>query len=132
MPRAVLQSLDAIWRANIDLSSLPKDISRLADLLLIEARIRQGLPTARMLPRDLRCAAMGRASQAKALLGPVTLVGLVSVDPIWRSLVNELARFTEVVWDLPCQSDYAWFRGKVRPRAVHAANLRRSQRRSEI
>jgi hypothetical protein len=43
MPRAVLQSLDAIWRANIDLSSLPKDISRLADLLLIEARIRQGL-----------------------------------------------------------------------------------------
>src|SRR3954470_23337069 len=29
MPRAVLQSLDAIWRADIDLSSLPNDISRL-------------------------------------------------------------------------------------------------------
>ena len=41
MPRAVLHSLDAAWRADIDLSSLPKDIGRLADLDLIEARIRQ-------------------------------------------------------------------------------------------
>jgi PD-(D/E)XK nuclease superfamily len=117
MPRAVLQSLDAIWRANIDLSSFPKDISRLADLHLIEARIRKALPIARMLPRDLCSAALARASQAKALLGPVTLMGLVSVDPIWRSLVNELARFTEVVWDSPHQSDRAWFRGTVRLRA---------------
>lgn len=117
MPRAVLQSLDAIWRADIDLSSLPNRSSRLADLHLIEARIRQSLPIARMLPRDLRSAAIERASQAKTLLGSVTLVGLVSVDPIWRSLVNELTRFTDVIWDLPAQSDHAWFRGTVRPRA---------------
>ena len=116
MPRAVLQSLDAIWRADVDLSSLPNDISRLADLHLIETRIRQGLPAARMLPRDLRSTAIERASQAKTLLGPVTLVGLVSVDPIWRSLVNELTRFTNVIWELPSQSDHAWFRGTVRPR----------------
>jgi hypothetical protein len=109
MPRAVLQSLDATWRSDIDLASLPKDISRLADLDLIEARIRQGLPTGRMLPRDLRDTAMGGATQAKALLGPVTLSGLVSVDPIWRPLVNELARFTDVVWDLPSQTDHAWW-----------------------
>jgi hypothetical protein len=117
MPRAVLQSLDAAWRADIDLASLPKDIARLADLDLIEARIRQGLPSARMLPRDLREAAMGRAAQAKVLLGPVTLVGFVSVDPIWRPLVNELARFTDVVWDMPLQANHAWFKGTVRPRA---------------
>jgi hypothetical protein len=47
MSRAVLQSLDAIWRADIDLSSLPNDVSRLADLHLIETRIRQRLPRAR-------------------------------------------------------------------------------------
>jgi PD-(D/E)XK nuclease superfamily len=123
MPRAVLQSLDATWRSDIDLASLPKDISRLADLDLIEARIRQGLPTGRMLPRDLRDAAMGGATQAKALLGPVTLSGLVSVDPIWRPLVNELARFTDVVWDLPSQTDHAWFRGTVRPRAPFTAQV---------
>lgn len=116
MPRAVLQSLDAIWRADVDLSSLPNDISRLADLHLIETRIRQGLPAARMLPRDLRSTAIERASQAKTLLGPVTLIGLVSVDPIWRSLVNELTRFTNVIWELPSQSDHAWFSGTVRPR----------------
>src|SRR5437660_1325655 len=35
MPRAVLQSLHAAWRADIDLSSLPQDIPRFADLHLI-------------------------------------------------------------------------------------------------
>jgi len=45
------------------------------------------------------------------------LSGLVSVDPVWHALVNELARFTDVVWDLPPQTDHAWFNGTVRPRA---------------
>jgi hypothetical protein len=116
MPRAVLQALDAAWRADIDLASLRKDSGRLADLYLIEERIREVLPTARMLPRDLRSAAIGRVSQAKALLGPVTLSGLPYIDPIWRSLVNELARFTEVVWEMPPQTDHAWFRGTARLR----------------
>ena len=40
MPRAVLQSLDATWRADIDLASLPKNISRLADLDLLLQRIK--------------------------------------------------------------------------------------------
>ena len=38
-PRAVLQSLDAIWRADLDLTLLSKTSTRLADILLIEARI---------------------------------------------------------------------------------------------
>jgi len=116
MPRAVLQSLDATWRGDIDLTLLSKDAARLSDLALIEARIRQHLPTARLLPRDLRDAAIKRAARAKSLLGSVTLAGLVSVDPIWRKLVNELAKFVDVFWDLPSQTDHAWFEGKVRPR----------------
>lgn len=116
MPRAVLHALDAAWRADIDLASLPKDSSRLADLCLIEERVRQSLPAARLLPRDLRDAAMGRVGHAGILLGPVTLVGLVSVDPIWRRLVNALAKFIDVLWVHPSQADYAWFKGTVRPR----------------
>src|SRR5262245_3580475 len=40
MPRAVLQSLTAIWRADIDLSSLPQHVGRFADLCVLETRIR--------------------------------------------------------------------------------------------
>jgi RecB family exonuclease len=117
MPRAVLQTLHAAWRADIDLSSLPQDIPRFADLHLLEMRIRERLPAARMLPRDLRDAAMERAALAKVLLGPVTLAGSVDVDPIWRPLLNEIARSTELSWDLPAQAAHAWFEGTIRPRA---------------
>lgn len=71
-----------------------------------------------MLPRELRSAALARMSYAKTILGPVTLNGLVWVDPIWRSLITELAKFTDVIWDLPFPSDYpSWFNGTIRPRA---------------
>src|SRR4051794_11731647 len=116
MPRAVLNALDAAWRADIDLTSLPQDTGRLADLRLIEERIREGLPAARLLPRDLRKAAMARVHHAKILLGPVTFAGVVSVDPIWRKLLNALSRSVEVIWDLPSQADHAWFKGTHRPR----------------
>jgi hypothetical protein len=116
MPRAVLHALDAAWRADIDLTSLPHDSGRLADLRLIEERIREGLSAARLLPRDLRNAAMERVDHAKILLGPVTLAGVVSVDPVWRALLNALSRSVDVIWDLPSQADHAWFKGTHRPR----------------
>ncbi len=111
MPRAVFQSLDAAWRADIDLSSLPQHIRRFADLHLIETRIREHLPPSRRLPRDLRDAALARVSLAKLLLGPVMLVGIVDVDAIWHPLLNAMARFTDLSWDLPAQADHEWFSG---------------------
>jgi hypothetical protein len=116
MPRAVLHALDAAWRADVPLSSLPHDSGRLADLRLIEERIRKGLPSARLLPPDLRDAAMRRLGYAKSLLGSVTLVGLVTIDPIWHRLLNELAANVDVVWDMPTQAEHAWFKGTVQPR----------------
>ena len=118
MPRAVLHSLDAAWRADLNLSSLPHAIRRFADLHLIETRIQKSLPRSRMLPRDLRSAALQRAALAKSLLGPVTLAGIVDVDPIWHPLLNAIGRFTEVTWDIPAQVDLTWFHGTVRTRAI--------------
>jgi RecB family exonuclease len=118
MPRAVLQSLDAAWRADIDLSSLPHNVHRFADLHLLETRIRERLPPSRMLPRDLREAALARVPLAKSLLGTVTLDGIVEIDAVWRPLLNGIARFTEVCWDLPGQSEQPWFAGTLRRRAV--------------
>src|SRR5882724_258592 len=118
MPRAVLQSLDAVWRADIDLSSLPRHVQRFADFHLLETRIREGLPPSRMLPRDLRDAALARVPLAKSLLGSVTLDGIVEIDAVWRGLLNENARFTEVSWDLPGQSEQRWFGGTLHRRAA--------------
>ncbi|WP_271596713.1 MULTISPECIES: hypothetical protein [unclassified Bradyrhizobium] len=117
MPRAVLQSLDAVWRADIDLSSLPQHVGRFADLHLLETRVRKLLPASRRLPRDLRDAAMSRAARSKTLLGPVTLDGVVEIDAVWRPLLNEIAGFTELSWDTPVRTENAWFKGTLRPRA---------------
>jgi hypothetical protein len=118
MPRAVLQALDAVWRADIDLSSLPQHVGRFADLHLLETRIRELLPASRRLPRDLRDAAMSRALRSKTLLGPVTLHGVVEIDAVWRPLLNEIARFTELSWDTPVQIENTWFKGTLRRRAA--------------
>lgn len=116
MPRAVLQALDAVWRADIDLSSMPRHVGRFADLSLLETRIRELLPASRKLPRDLRDSAMSRVALSKALLGPVTLDGIVEIDVVWRPLLDEIARFTELSWDSPAQAENAWFKGKLRRR----------------
>jgi len=55
MPRAVLQSLDAAWRADIDLASLPSANNRLADLSRIEERIRQAAYCAASPTRGRSC-----------------------------------------------------------------------------
>src|SRR4051794_8381596 len=99
MPRAGLPVPAGGWGAKIDLSSLPQHVGRFADLHLLETRIRELLPSSRMLPRDLRDAAMSRVSRSTTLLGPVTLDGIVEIDAIWRPLLNEIARFTELSWD---------------------------------
>jgi hypothetical protein len=116
MPRAVLQSLDAAWRADVDLSSLSPDVGRFADLALIEARVRASLPPARMLPRDLRDVAISRLGLAAAVVGPVTLVRVVDVDPIWRPLLARLTEFTQVSWESPTHSAHPWFKGVTRLR----------------
>jgi len=124
MPRAVLQSLDSAWRADIDLSSLPQHIHRFADLHLIETRIREYLPRSRRLPRDLRDAALARVSLAKALLGPVMLTGIVDVDAIWRPLLNAIARSNDFSWDLPVQTELTWFEGAVsQPKSTEPARF---------
>ncbi|SIT56148.1 conserved hypothetical protein [Mesorhizobium prunaredense] len=116
MPRAVLQALDAAWRADIDLARLSPQTGRFADLHLVEMRIRDELPKSRRLPRDLRDEAMAHASLANILLGPVTVAGCADIDPVWRPLINAIARFTEVMWELPEQAGPQWFDGKLSPR----------------
>ncbi|MER9278441.1 hypothetical protein [Mesorhizobium sp. M0522] len=113
MPRAVLHALDCAWRADLDLSTLG-GTPRFDDLHVIETYVRDHIPPAHMLPRDLRDAALRRVDLARGLLGPVTLSGVADIDPLWRPLVNELARVTDLTWELPEPVEQPWFGGSIR------------------
>lgn len=113
MPRAVLHALDAAWRSDIDLSALPSDIARFADLLAIETRVRALLPGSQRLPRDLRDAALQRLGGSRPLLGPITLQGVVDVDEVWRPLLYGLAGVTDLSWHVPPGVSPVWFKGRL-------------------
>ncbi|MBX9591682.1 MAG: PD-(D/E)XK nuclease family protein [Hyphomonadaceae bacterium] len=112
-PRAVARSLHAVWRADLALAERSEVSPRLADLHLIERRVRDALPVGVLLPAALREAAMARLRHAPALLGSVTLQGLLDVDPVWRPLVAALARAIDVAWRAPTESDRSWFPGRI-------------------
>lgn len=120
MPRAVLQSLDSVWRTDLNLALLAHEAARFHDLALIETRIRESIPPTHFLPRDLRDAAVKRADHARRLLGSITLAGIVEVDPVWRPLLTAIASVTDLSWDIPDGLDQPWFGGAIRKRAAPA------------
>jgi RecB family exonuclease len=117
--RAVARSLQSVWRANLKLAELSGCSPRLADLHLIEQRIEEELPPGQLLPEALRDAALARLDHAPALVGAVTIQGLIDIDPVWRALVAALAGVLDVTWMVPDGSNRSWFPGRVvRPAAT--------------
>jgi hypothetical protein len=66
-----------------------------------------------LTPRDLRDMALERLAHASSVLGPVELDRAVSVAPVWRPLLNALARNVRLTWRNPGVADVAWFTGGV-------------------
>lgn len=112
-PRAVARSLHAVWKADLKLAALSASAPRLADLHRIEQRVVAALPAGLLLPAALRDAGLAHIAHAPQLLGPVTLHGLIDVDPVWRPLIVALAGVGEVTWQAPDASDRAWFPGRL-------------------
>lgn len=110
--RAVQQTLNSVWRADALLDSTAGP--RLADLARIDAGVRQCLPAGVLAPPDLRDAALAQIGHASRLFGPIELHGLLDVDPVWRPLVNALAKQTPVTWKSMADGDHGWFRGDLR------------------
>ena len=94
MVRAALQTLHRIWAADINLDNSAFPSARVADIALLERRVRDALPDGAMLPRQLRDAAMERVRFAPKLFGRVRLEKLVDVDPLWRPLLRFARRTT--------------------------------------
>ncbi|ESZ03525.1 MULTISPECIES: PD-(D/E)XK nuclease family protein [unclassified Mesorhizobium] len=119
MARAVLSSLERVWAADIPFDIPPYPSARLSDLGRIEAYLREHLPTGILLPRDLRDRALERIAHARVVVGPLHLHRLVSVDPLWRPLIEALASLVELTWDAPGTRDRKWFPGTVLGAALH-------------
>jgi hypothetical protein len=111
--RAVAATLTAVWAADLSLARLAPTSQRVADLALLERRVRDALPTGVLPPRDLRDAAIARVQHAPAVLGPIELDQLSTVLPVWRPLLLALHPMVPLHWRDPAGSDSAWFPGEV-------------------
>jgi hypothetical protein len=119
MVRAALQTLERAWTADIDLDARASNSPRIADIALLQRRVRDALPQGAMLPPQLRDAALDRIRFAPKLFGPVTLENVVDVEPVWRPLLIALARQLDVRWIAVGDADRSWFPGRLLPSVPH-------------
>jgi len=131
MARAAARTLRRTWDADVDLEAFRSP--RLADLALLERRVRECLPPAVRLPRDLRQLALGRLQHAKNVVGELLLDRLLSVPLIWQPLIRSLSEVIPVQWIEPGTADTKWFTGQIiaapprmpsAPRVMSCANPR--------
>lgn len=115
MARAVLSSLERIWAADIKFDDPRIANARLNDLGCIDAYVRERLPVGALLPWDLRDHALSHVAHAPRVVGPLHLHRLISVDSVWRPLINGLASLVAVTWDAPGPRDRDWFTGTILP-----------------
>jgi hypothetical protein len=113
LTRSVAWTLTRVWNADFTLADRADDGARLRDLTTIEARVRANLPAGVLTPCDLRDAALQRLRYAPVVLGQVELDHVVRVAPVWRPLLDALARNVRLTWRNPGAVDVAWFAGDV-------------------
>jgi len=96
MVRAAVNTLDKVWRADLDLSEGKHP--RLQALRNLEEEVVRRLPASMRRPKELVDLACGRIDWAKVVLGPVEIRGHSEMSPCWRPLLHALAETVPVVW----------------------------------
>lgn len=113
MTRSVAWTLTRLWNADFALADHAHESARLQDLMTIEARVRESLPSGVLSPRDLRDAALQRVTHAPAVVGAIELDRVVHVAPVWRPLLLALALQVRLAWRNPGDPDTSWFIGEL-------------------
>ena len=57
------------------------------------------LPPSMVRPADLVAAGLARLDHAAALFGPIEIVGITELSPVWRPLLHAIARRVPVRWN---------------------------------
>ena len=114
MTRAVLRTLKKVWDADLDLVAAARAGSpRIADVALLEARVKARLPSGAMTPRDLRTEALRRIQHAPRIVGALRLDQILFVAPVWRPMLEALRDIIPVEWAAPVGADTEWFSGAI-------------------
>ena len=98
MVNAAADTLRKAWRAGIDLQARASDHPRLRSMAALEEAVLGVLPAATMRPADLAKVGLERLDHAAALFGPIDIVGITELSPIWRPLLCRIAGQVPVRW----------------------------------
>ena len=98
MVSAAADTLRKAWRGGIDLKAQAGEHPRLDSVAILEAAVLQALPLAMMRPVDLVVAGCARLDHARTLFGPIEIVGITELSPVWRPLLHAIAGRVPVRW----------------------------------
>ena len=95
---AAADTLRKAWRAGVDLQVRAGEHPRLQSIACLETAVVGALPPAMMRPADLVAAGSARLEHAPALFGPIEIVGITELSPVWRPLLHAIAARVPVRW----------------------------------
>ena len=98
MVSATAETLRKAWRAGIDLQARAGEHPRLDSVAIVEAAVVRMLPPAMMRPGDLVAAGCARLEHAATLFGPIEILGITELSPVWRPLLHVIAGRVPVRW----------------------------------
>ena len=84
MTDAAADTLRKAWRAGLDLQARAGEHPRLRSIAGLEDAVVAALPPSSMRPADLVTAGLARLDHAAALFGPIEIVGITELSPVWR------------------------------------------------
>ncbi len=112
MTGAAADTLRKAWRAGLDLQARAGEHPRLRSIASLEAAVVEMLPTAMMRPADLVAAGRARLEYAAALFGPIEIVGITELSPVWRPLLHAIAHRVPVRWNAGPRPVPDWLDGE--------------------
>ena len=113
MVKAAANTLRKVWRADINLEARATQHPRLEAVAILEAAVVQALPPPMMRPADLVAAGLKRLDHVAMLFGPIDIVGITELSPVWRPLLYALAGRVPVRWVAGPRPPPPWLNGEV-------------------
>ena len=98
MVGAAADTLRKAWRAGVDLQARAGEHARLQSIASLEEAVLDALPPAMIRPADLVAAGRARLDHAPALFGPIEIVGITELSPVWRPLLHAITGRVPVRW----------------------------------
>ena len=108
MTGAVADTLRKAWWAGLDLEARAGEHPRLRSIASLEHAVLDELPPSMMRPADLAAAGCARLDHAAALFGPIEIVGITELSPVWRPLLHTIASHVPVRWNAGPRSVPDW------------------------